>query len=172
MTKFASSVAAALALSLLAAPAALAHDFKAGDITIKHPWSRETAPRARTGAGYLTIVNGGSQADRIVGGTTPVAERLEIHAVSMENNIMQMRRQENGIEIPAGGTLELKPGGYHIMLIGLKEPLKAGASVPATLEFARAGKVNVTFKVESLSGKSAPAMSHDAHGETRHHGHH
>ncbi|MGK2286332.1 copper chaperone PCu(A)C [Pedomonas sp. V897] len=175
MTKFASLLAAALALSTLAAPAALAHAYKAGDISIKHPWSRETAPRAKTGAGYLTIVNGGGEADRLIGGTSPVAERLEVHSVTMIDNIMRMRHQENGVEIPAGGTLELKPGGYHIMLIGLKAPLKAGESVPATLEFAKAGKVDVTFKVEALSGAAAtpaPAASHGTHGETQHHGKH
>lgn len=168
MKMLTSLMGAALALSTLAAPAALAHDYKVGDLAIKHPWSRETAPRAKTGAGYVTIVNGGAQADRLIGGSTPVAERLEIHSVSMDNNIMRMRHQKDGVEVPAGGTLELKPGGYHIMLIGLKAPLKAGEAVPATLEFARAGKVDVTFTVGSLSGKTAPSMNHDAHNMDEH----
>lgn len=173
MTKFTSALAAMLALATLTTPAAFAHDYKVGALSIKHPWSRETAPRARTGAGYLTVVNGGGQADRLVGGSTPAAERLEIHAVSMENNVMRMRHQKDGIEIPAGGTLELKPGGYHIMLIGLKEPLKAGASVPATLEFAKAGKVEVSFKVDSLAGKpSGDKQHHGTHKAGEHDGHH
>lgn len=163
MNKFAYALTAVLALSTLAAPVALAHGYKVGEISIKHPWSRETAPRAKTGAGYLTIVNGGKEADRLVGGSTPVAERLEIHSVSMENNIMRMRHQKEGVEVPAGGQLELKPGGYHIMLIGLKQPLKAGESIPATLEFAKAGKVEVSFSVDSLAAKPKAEEHHGAH---------
>ncbi|MCH8686782.1 copper chaperone PCu(A)C [Pedomonas mirosovicensis] len=172
MTKFTSTLAAALALSTLAAPLAVAHEFKAGTLSIKHPWSRETAPRAKTGAGYLTIINTGGQADRFLGGTTPAAEKLEIHAVSMDNGIMRMRPQPNGVEVPANGKLELKPGSYHLMLVGLKAPLKAGESIPATLEFAKAGKVEVSFKVETLAYQPAPASDHGKRGEAEHHGNH
>ena len=172
MMKFTSLLAATLALSTLAAPIASAADVKAGQLVLKGPWSRETAPRAKTGAGYVVIQNTGKEADRLVGGSTPAADRLEVHSVTTENGVMRMRPQTDGVAIPAGGTLELKPGGYHIMFINLKAPLKAGATVPVTLEFAKAGKVEVSFKVHSL--RDQPTNSgHNSHSETNHdHAHH
>ena len=177
MMKFAPLLAAALTL---AAPLAHAADIKAGSLVISDPWSRETAPRAKTGAGYVVIANTGKTADRLLGGTTTAAEKLEVHSVTTEGGVMRMRPQTDGIEIPAGGTLELKPGGYHIMFIGLKAPLKAGEIVPVTLNFAKAGKVNVSFAVKSLRGQPAPAHhnngghnDHNGHGEMKHdHAHH
>lgn len=177
MTKLTPLLAAALALSTLAAPAASAAEVKttevkAGALVLQHPWSRETAPRARTGAGYVVIQNTGKEADQLLGGSTPAAERLEVHSVTTENGVMRMRPQTDGIAIPAGGALELKPGGYHIMFINLNAPLKAGATVPVTLEFAKAGKVEVSFKVHSLRDQPH-AGGHDGHDEADHdHDHH
>lgn len=172
MMKFAPLLAAALTL---AAPLAHAADIKAGSLVISGPWSRETAPRAKTGAGYVTITNTGKTADRLLGGATPAAGKLEVHAATHENGVMRMRPQKEGVVIPAGGTLELKPGGYHIMFIDLKAPLKVGETVPVTLHFAKAGKVQVSFDVQSLRGTPAPANhdQHNGHGQMNHdHGHH
>lgn len=177
MTKFTPLLAAAL--MTLVAPMANAADTKASSLVVSNPWSRETAPRAKTGAGYVVIANTGKTADRLLGGTTTAAERLEVHSVTTENGVMRMRPQKDGVEIPAGGKLELKPGGYHIMFIDLKAPLKAGETLPVTLEFAKAGKVTVSFDVQSLRGKPAPASHdnhnghHSDHGEVNHdHAHH
>ena len=117
----------------------------AGDgIVIEHPWSRASA--AATGAVFLSISNSGG-ADRLIGASSPAAAEMQIHATEMDGEIMRMRRVD-GIDIPAQGTAVLAPGGYHLMLIGLKEPLKAGTTVAVTLDFAKAGKIAVTASVE------------------------
>lgn len=135
-----------LALGLLPA-AALAGDYQSGDLKIENTRARATPPGAKVAGGYMLIRNGGDTTDRLVGGTTPAAERLEVHEMAIRDGIMKMRPLSDGLEIPAGGEVALKPGGYHIMLIGLKEQLKEGAEVPATLTFARAGSVDVMLNV-------------------------
>lgn len=157
-TFFALATAAALA----AAVPALAHDTKAGALQIKHPWIRPTPPGAPTGGGYLTIVNTGPKPDRLLGGSTQAAARLEVHEMSMDGAIMRMRKLDDGVAIPPGGTVELKPGGMHIMLIGLKAPLKVGDRVPAILRFERAGEVKVEFAVETPPAPAA-ARGHMEH---------
>lgn len=142
--------AALAALALTAASAVLAHGYKAGDIAIGHPWARETAPRALSGAGYLTLTNTGTADDRLLGGSTPAAKGFELHESSMTGGIMRMRRLDRGLIVHAGETVRIAPGGYHIMLTGLKQPLVAGATVPATLRFERAGPVDIAFKVQAL----------------------
>ena len=137
--------------------------YMAGEVMVMEPWSRATPPNAKTGAGYLTIMNHGTLPDTFIGGTTPVADKLEIHRTSMAGGIMTMRPAPDGVPIPPGATITLKPeGGYHIMLVGLKAPLKAGTQIPATLEFSRGGKVEVEFSVEPI-GALAPAADHDHH---------
>lgn len=139
-----------LAALLLAASTglALAHDYHAGALTLGHPWARPAPSGATTGAGYLTITNTGASADRLTGGSTPAAARLEIHEMSMAGGVMRMRPVSGGLDIPAGATVALKPGGYHVMLIGLKRPLNVGDRIPATLTFQRAGTVKVEFQVQ------------------------
>ena len=137
----------ALALiAALAAPAS-AQITRHGSITAADAWSRATSSRASIGAGYVTVRNTGAQADRLVSATSPRAAKVEIHTMSLDDGIMRMRPLPNGLEVPAGGEALLAPGGNHIMLIGLKSPLKAGERVPATLRFARAGDVRIQFKV-------------------------
>ncbi|MBD8548581.1 copper chaperone PCu(A)C [Sphingomonas sp. CFBP 8760] len=137
----------ALALiAALAAPAS-AQITRHGSITAAGAWSRATSSRASIGAGYVTVRNTGAQADRLVSATSPRAAKVEIHTMSLDDGIMRMRPLPNGLEVPAGGEALLAPGGNHIMLIGLKSPLKAGERVPATLRFARAGDVRIQFKV-------------------------
>jgi copper(I)-binding protein len=143
-------VAAATAALLAAVPIA-AQDYKLGTLTVTRAWTRQTAPSQSVGGGFLTVANGGKAADRLVAATSPASARVELHTMSMEGGVMRMRQVTGGLDVPAGGRLELKPGGYHLMLIGLKKPLVRGTTVPVTLQFQRAGKVTVQLKVESIS---------------------
>jgi copper(I)-binding protein len=107
----------------------------------------------------MTIVNTGTAADRLTGGSSPVAGRVEIHTMTMENDVMRMRRLADGLEIPAGGEVTLKPGSFHVMLMNLKRPLKTGETVPLTLTFAGAGTMETQLDVRP-AGEMAPAMKH------------
>ena len=151
------------ALAAAAAAPALAHDYRIGGLQVGHPWSRATPPGAKTGAGYLSVTNAGKTPDVLLGGSTPVADKLEIHQMSTAGGVMTMRPVSGGVPLAPGATVELKPGGYHIMLIGLKQPLKAGDRVPATLDFAKAGKVQIEFAVEAM-GAPKPEAGHDHKG--------
>jgi copper(I)-binding protein len=134
-------ITAALSLS---PAAALAHEFKAGDLEIEHPWSRATG-QSRPAVGYLKIRNNGTAPDRLLGASTRIAEHVMLHANVIENGVAKMSPAE-GIEIPAGGELVLAPkGAYHLMIMGLKQPLAEGDTFPVTLIFEHAGKVDVTF---------------------------
>jgi periplasmic copper chaperone A len=144
-----------LALGLaLAVGQALAHDFKAGSLTIGHPWARATPPGAKVGGGYLTIENTGAEPDRLVAATVEIAGRAELHEMAVVDGVMKMRPLEAGIEVPASGSVELKPGSYHLMLMDLKQPLKEGESFSGTLTFEKAGTVDVTFNIESMGATS------------------
>ena len=138
------------AAALLLAGSAFAHDYTAGSLHIGHPWSRATPKGAPVGGGYLTITNNGSEPDRFVGGSVDFAQKLELHQMSMDHGVMKMRPVDGGIEIKPGETVTLKPGGLHIMFVGLDKPLKQGERVPATLDFAKSGKVKVDFVVEGM----------------------
>lgn len=144
---------AALAALLLSAPAAA--QTRAGDIVITDARSRETPPLGKVGAAYLTLTNTGKSADRFLGGSTPAAAELQIHEVLNTDGVMRMRQLEQGLALPPGQTVKAAPGGIHLMLMGLKRPLKAGATVPVTLRFERAGPVAVTFKVVALDSGRA-----------------
>jgi copper(I)-binding protein len=144
---------AVLAAPLLLSFAAHAHGYQAGDLKIGHPWTRPTVAGQPAAAGYLRLQNTGSSADRLVGGSTPVGT-LELHSMAMQGDVMRMR-QIDAIDIPAGQTVELKPGGLHLMLTGLKTPLAAGTKVPATLQFQKAGAVAVEFTVGEPAAKAA-----------------
>ncbi len=143
--------------SLLAAAAALAalpaaaHDATAGDIAIGHPWSRAAGANG-TGAGFMTLHNGGTQPDRLLSAASPVARQVELHTHIRDGNVMRMRPVED-IPIPAGQTVELRPGGLHVMMIGLKQPLVQGTRVPLTLRFERAGEVQVELAVEAAGAR-------------------
>jgi len=152
MRKFA--IAAALAVMLGAGPAA-AHDYKIGSLQVVHPWARATPNGAKIGGGYLKVVNNGTEPDRLVGGTSAVADRFEIHEMSMEGGVMRMRPLAGGLVIAPGATVELKPGGLHLMFVNLKQPLKAGERVKGTLVFEKAGTVEVEYKVEPMGGPAA-----------------
>ena len=140
-----------VALAFLAS-AALAHDFKVGPLAIDHPWSRATPKGANVAGGYLKITNSGTTPDRLVGGGVEVARRFEIHEMSMDGGVMRMRELKDGLEIPAGKTVELKPGSYHIMMMNLSRPLTKGDRVKGSLTFEKAGKVDIEFAVEAIGG--------------------
>jgi len=137
-----------LVVTLLAAGPAWAQ------VTVDTPWSRATPPGAKVGAGFMTLKNAGD-ADRVVGASSPVAGRVEMHVTVREGDVMKMR-QVQGFELPAGGTFELKPGGAHLMLMGLKRPLAKGEKVPLTLKLEKGGELRLELAVEEL-GARAPA---------------
>jgi copper(I)-binding protein len=146
---------------LLAGAGLLAGEASAADIELKAPWSRATAKGARVGVGYLAIVNKGATPDRLVSATADVAEKVELHETGMDNGVMTMRGLPDGVEIKPGETLTLKPGGLHLMLMGLKQPLAQGADVRVTLNFAKAGPVAATLPVGAL-GATGPEPGGDA----------
>jgi periplasmic copper chaperone A len=153
---FALAPIVALVACLLAAPCARAEDVKAGDLVISQAWSRATPKGAKIGGGYLTIENKGSAPDRLIGGSSDVAGSIQVHEMTVINGVMKMRPLENGLTIDPGKTVKLAPGGYHLMLMDLKSPLKQGDKLPITLEFEKAGKVQVSFDIEGI-GAQAPA---------------
>jgi copper(I)-binding protein len=141
-----------LLLGALPAAAARAEDYRAGDIRVEHPWARATAGNSRIGAAYLTIEDVGSTPDRLVGIETPMAGAAELHAEMLDGNVMQMR-PVGAIEIHPGAPTVLQPGGLHVMLMDLKDALKAGDSFPLTLVFERAGKLEITVPVERAGAR-------------------
>lgn len=148
------SLSAALVLSAGVLPAA-AQQTKAGDLVIVQPWSRATPGGAKVAGGFLVIENKGAAADTLVGGATGVAAKVEVHEMAVTNGVMTMRELDKGLPIGAGQSVTLKPGGYHIMFTGLKQPLKEGDKVPVTLQFAKAGNVDVVFDVRGVGAKDA-----------------
>lgn len=161
---------ALLCLTPLLSGTALAEDFKAGSLTIGQPWSRATPNGAKVAGGYLTVTNAGTEPDSLTGGTFDAAGAVEIHVMSMEGGVMKMAPVEGGLTIKPGETVTLKPGGYHLMFMGLKAPLKKGETVKGTLTFAKAGTVPVTYAVETLAAK-APGDATATKGGGDHHHH-
>lgn len=148
----------AAAAFLLLAQAAIAHEFKIGALELEHPWARATAPGAPVAGGYLTITNEGAEPDRLVGGSAEIAGHVEIHEMAVKDGVMTMKELTDGLEIPAGGSVTLKPGSYHVMFMDLKRQLKEGETFPGTLTFAKAGTVDVEFAVGSLGAKEPEPM--------------
>ncbi len=151
---------AALVLAQVLLSPVLAHEFKAGAIDIEHPWSRATPGGAKVAAGYATLKNSGATPDRLVSATTGIAKSAEIHEMRMADGVMQMRPVPEGVTVPAGGEVALKPGSYHLMFFGLKRPLSEGESFAVTLTFEHAGSVDVTFAVEGRGASTPPSPEH------------
>jgi copper(I)-binding protein len=152
------SILACVVLSVALARPAGAADYKIGDIEITNTWARATPKGAQVGGAYMTITNHGTTSDRLVGGSSPVAGKLEFHEMTMDRGVMKMRPVKGGVEIKPGATVKLAPEAMHVMLVGLKQPLKQGARIPAMLEFAKAGKVTIEYQVESM-GAAGPSES-------------
>lgn len=154
-----SFVISALLLSL---PSAHAQTFSKGSIEVQAPWSRATPGGADVGAGYLAITNKGVTSDRLLSFTTEIAGQPEVHEMAMDGGVMKMRPLPKGIEIPAGATIKLEPGGYHLMLLKLKKPLVQGQRYKATLVFEKAGPIEVDFEVRAI-GEGQKGHMHKHH---------
>lgn len=142
------------AILALTANAALAADTKVGSLEIKSPWARATPKGATVGGGYMTITNSGTAPDRLIGFSSPAAGKVEIHEMKMEGGVMKMRPLAKGVEIRPGQAVEFKPGGYHLMFMGLKHAFEKGKTVKATLNFEKAGAVQVEYAIESIGAKA------------------
>lgn len=149
---FASAVL--LSLSTLS----MAHEYKTGDLMIDHPWARELPPTSPTSAAFFILHNHGDQEDRLLGASTPIAGKAELHTHVHMGEVMRMQKIDSAA-IPPHGMTEFVPGGNHVMLFDLKQPLKAGDSFPLTLEFEKAGKLEVQVKVET----APPGHEHQGH---------
>jgi periplasmic copper chaperone A len=160
---FRAAVVIAAGLAAASTAQAQAHDYMAGSLKIHHPWTRVTPDGAQAAGGFMTITNTGADTDTLVGGTFVLSAKFEIHEMSMTDGVMKMRQLEKGIVIKPGETVELKPGGLHTMLIGLKQPLRDGEKVKGTLVFEKAGTVEVDYKVEPLGTRAPGSAGHD-HG--------
>jgi copper(I)-binding protein len=156
MTPFARPLAAAALLACLIAAPARAQEVKAGDLVITQVWSRATPGGAKIAGGYLTIENKGTAPDRLIGGSAEVSDKIQVHEMAVNNGVMTMRQLDKGLTIEPGKMIKLAPGGYHLMLMDLKAPLKQGDKVPVTLEFEKAGKVKLSLDVQ---GVGAPGPS-------------
>lgn len=155
------TIFASLTLALaLSTGAAHAHGYKIGALEIGHPWSRATPASAPVAGGFLTVTNTGTTADRLVSASSDAAARVEVHEMAVIDGVMKMRPLDKGIEVPAGGKLELKPGSYHIMFIGLKKPFAKGDAVKGALTFEKAGRVEVEFAVEEMGAKMPGHTGH------------
>jgi copper(I)-binding protein len=162
----AAGIGAALALS--AATAAFAHEVKVGDLVLHHPWTRATPNAAKVGGAYMEIENTGAEPDRLLGGSVPFAERVEVHEMAVVDGVMTMRQLPDGIEIPAGGTLVLKPGSFHLMFMGMEQPLMVDTVVEGKLVFEKAGEVTVEFAVQDMGAKAPEGAGHESMDHSDH----
>ena len=144
----------AIVLAAWAALPAQAEDVTVGGLKISAPWARATPKGASVGGGYMKITNTGTASDRLIGGSTDISGSFEVHEMKMEGDVMKMRPVAGGLEIKPGQTVTFDPSGYHVMFVDLKEQLVQGERFKATLEFAKAGKVDVDFAIEGIGAKS------------------
>lgn len=158
MTLFRHSLFAASLLGALAAAPAL---HAQTTVKVEGAWARPTVQGQAAGGGFLKIT-GGAAADKLVSASAGVSKTVELHTMQMDGDVMRMR-QVDGIVVPAGKTVELKPGGLHVMFMGINAPLKAGDSFPLTLRFEKAGEVKVEMKVMTQSGLPAMPMGDASH---------
>ena len=133
---------------------------KAGSLTIEAPWSRATPGGAKVAGGFMKITNHGKEPDRLIGGSLPNAGRFEIHESTEVGGVMRMRPVTQGLEIKPGETVELKPGGHHVMFMDLREGLKQGQNVKGILQFEKAGSVEVEYRVGPVGGGAGGHSHH------------
>lgn len=129
---------------------AWAHGYQLGSLSIEHPWSRATPPGTPTGGGFMTVHNKGNEADVLLGGHSDFTQSISVHQTKMEDSTMKMLPLHDGLEIPAGGSVSLEPGSYHLMLMGLETPLVEGERRSITLEFEKAGSIDVDLAVDAI----------------------
>jgi len=150
------------ALFAVLGASAHAQEIKAGDLVITQPWSRATPGGAKIAGGFLTIENKGAAPDRLIGGSGDFAGKVEIHEMAMNNGVMTMRPLDKGLAIEPGKTDKLAPGGFHLMLMDLKNPLKQGEKVPLELQFEKAGKVTVSLDVQGVGAQGPAGAGHSS----------
>ena len=144
------------------APAVAHAEIKIGDLVITGAFTRATLPNAPVGGGYFTVNNTGAADDRLVAVSSPVAKEGQIHEMAMVGDVMKMQQLSDGLVIPAGQSVELKPGGYHLMLMGLSEQLVEGETIPLTLTFETAGEITIDLPIAATAATGAPChMSHE-----------
>lgn len=142
----------------------LAHGYKLGDLEIDHPFSKAMIPGAKVAGGYMKITNNGAVADRLISVSTSIARMIQLHEMKVENDIMTMKEIPGGIEIPAGQTVELAPGGLHVMFMDVTTPTREGDKIKAVLSFEKAGQIEVEFKVGPANpGDDQQDAAHKAH---------
>jgi copper(I)-binding protein len=156
MLFFVAAMAALLPLHATGAQAP--RSYKLGSLIIESPWLRATPAGAQVAGGYVRITNTGATPDRLIGGSLPVAAKVQVHEMSMSDGVMKMRLLPNGLEIAPGKSVVLKPGGYHLMFTGLSEGLKDKQTISGTLVFEKAGSVAVEFHVAPIGAQSAEDM--------------
>ncbi len=134
-----------------------------GDLEIRGGFARATLPAAPVGGGYITIVNNGSGDDTLIAAASDVAGEVQLHNMTVENDIMKMFEMEDGIPLLAGETVTLAPGGMHLMFMQLNQPLVEGETVTVTLTFEQAGTVDVVLDIGGIGASGA--MDHSSHGD-------
>lgn len=157
-------ILAALVAFAVVVGSAAANEYRIGDLVVVQPWTRATPAGAPVAGGYMRITNTGAVADRLVGGSSPAARTFELHEMAVVDGIMRMRPLAQGIAIAPGETVELRPGGLHVMFIGLNARLSAGQPIAGTLRFERAGTLEVSYTVEAMG---APGPGHGSHAPPR-----
>lgn len=157
------------------ATAAVSHEYKAGTVTVSHPWARATPPGAKVGAAYFVAEASKAGGDTLIGAKADVAGRVELHTHIEEKGVAKMRQVEK-VDVAAGKSLVFQPSGYHVMLMDLKAPLKEGDILPLTLVFAKAGEIKVEATIEKIGARGPHGMDHHpnapAGSSTKGHHHH
>ena len=155
--------ALALVAAASLATSAFAHSVTVGSLELTDLWTRATPPGAPTAAGYLTITNKGTEADTLIAASSSASESGELHMMEVKDGVMTMHAAEGGIPIPPGGSVTLAPGGFHIMFVTLKAPLKEGEKLPVTLTFAKAGTVETFLHIQAIGAAGMGDMSKMQH---------
>ena len=132
-------------------------EYRIGQLKIENPYARATAPGQKAAGGFMKIENKGA-ADQLIAASSPVAGEMQLHTMAMDGNVMRMR-EVKAIDVPANGSVELKPGGLHLMFMDIKTPLKAGEAVPVKLKFQKAGEVEIKVPVREM-GAGSGHMKH------------
>lgn len=151
------------ALAVLSSLPIAAPANRSQSLQVTGAWSRETATGQVVAGGFMTLTNRSRSDDRFVGASSPVASEVQLHTMSMDGGVMRMRRLTTGIPVPAGASVELRPGGLHIMFMGLKRQLRQGQRFPVTLQFERAGRITVNVAVQAVGSTGPKGAGHVGH---------
>lgn len=161
--KYSGHLTSILPLILLLGGQAYAQSSGQNPIVLERPWARATPAGAKNGAAYVTLINNGKARDSLLSATTPVAEKVQFHSTSEEHGVSHMREM-HAVEVAPGARVTFSPGGMHIMVVGLKQPLKEGQTFPLSLTFEKAGKVDVTVSIAKVGAMQGGSMDPKMHG--------